>query len=225
MAMLFFAALFGIAPSATAQPGQWPEKFWVGVGGGVQPVSNSFSDDFTKPLYTEDEQVSVSYPVKSGVLVAGSGGYRIWKQLALGVGFTYYTASGDADVDAELPHPFFDNQFRHVSGTTDASRSETGVHIMAAWMLPLSNRFRIILSAGPSVLNVSQTVVTDVQFSETFPYDTAEFTGATKTDASHTAIGFNAGRTCSGCSPAASGPAGSCSIRTRERSSRPPIER
>lgn len=193
IAMLFFAAVFGIAPSAAAQPAQWPEKFWVSVGGGVQPVSNSFSDDFTKPLYTEDEQVSVSYPVKSGVLVAGSGGYRIWKQLALGIGVTYYTAGGDADVDAELPHPFFDDQFRHVSGTTDASRSETGLHIMAAWMLPLSNRFRIILSAGPSVLNVSQTVVTDVQFSETFPYDTAEFTGATKTDASNTAIGFNAG--------------------------------
>ena len=193
VALPLLAAVCAIAPPAAAQSPQWPERFWVSVGGGVQPVSNSFSDDFTKPLYTEDEQVSVSYPVKSGALVAASGGYRIWKRLALGIGVTYYTTTGDADVDAELPHPFFDRQFRHVSGTTGTTRSETAAHIMAAWMLPLSDRFRIILSAGPSVLNVSQTLVTDVQFSETFPFDTAEFTGAAKTDASNSAIGFNAG--------------------------------
>jgi hypothetical protein len=193
VAMLAIAAVCAIAPPASAQPPQWPEKFWVSVGGGVQPVSNSFSDDFTKPLYTEDEQVSVDYAIKSGALVAGSVGYRVWKRLAFGVGVTYYSSSGDAGVEAELPHPFFDRQFRHVSGTTPASRDETGAHIMAAWLLPLSNRFRVILSGGPSVLNVSQTLVTDVQFSETFPYDTAVFTGASKTKASNTAIGFNAG--------------------------------
>jgi len=193
VAMLAIAAVCAVAPSASAQAPQWPEKFWVSVGGGVQPVSNSFSDDFTRPLYTEQERVSVDYPVKSGALVAGSVGYRVWKHLGFGVGFTYYSGSGDAAVEADLPHPFFDQQFRHVSGTTAASRDETGAHIMAAWLLPLSNRFRVILSGGPSVLNVSQTLVTDVQFSETFPYDTAVFTGASKTKASNTAIGFNAG--------------------------------
>ena len=60
--------------------------------------------------------------------------------------------------------------------------------------MPLTrSRSGCIVTAGPSVLSVGQTLVTDVQFAETFPYDTAEFTGATTTNATASAAGFNAG--------------------------------
>jgi hypothetical protein len=186
-------ATLGTAHPAAAQTATWPERFWFGVSGGVQPTSTSFSDTFDLPLYTEDEHVTVNYPVKSGAIIAASGGYRVWKRLAIGLGVTRYNRRGSTSVSAELPHPFFDGQLRHVEGNVDTTRNEVGAHLLIGWMMPLTDRLRVLITAGPSVLRVNHTLVTDVQFAETFPYDTATFTGATTTDATATGAGFNAG--------------------------------
>jgi hypothetical protein len=192
-AIVFSLATLGTALPAVAQSGTWPEKFWLSVSGGVQPTANNFSDAFDLPLYVENEHVKVDYPVKSGAVIAASGGFRLWKQVAIGVGLTRYHSSGSAAVSADLPHPFFDNRFRHVEGNTGTTRSELGTHLLIGWMLPVTDRIRVLLTAGPSVFSVGHTIVTDVLFSETFPYDTATFTGAKTTNATATAVGFNAG--------------------------------
>jgi hypothetical protein len=191
--VLAAAATLSVPRTAAAQPPQWPEKFWVSVSGGVEPAPGGFTDTFRLPLYTEQEQVAVDYRGRTGALVAAGGGCRVWKRLALGIGVTHYSGRAPAGVDARLPHPFFDNQFREVSGTVDATRSETGAHFLIGWMVPLTDRLRLILTAGPSAIGVRQTLVTDVRFAETFPFDTAEFTGAETRNATNTAIGFNAG--------------------------------
>jgi hypothetical protein len=188
-----FLIVLGAARPARAQTRAWPERFWFGVSGGIQPAVNSFDDAFERELYQETERVTLGYPVTSGALIAASGGARVWKKLMLGFGATRYNRRASATVKARLPHPFFDNQFREIEGTTNTTRSETAAHLLIGWMLPLSDTLRLIVTAGPSVLSVGQTLVTDVQFSETFPYDTAEFTAATTTTATRTATGFNAG--------------------------------
>ena len=185
--------VLGAARPALAQTRAWPERFWVGVSGGIRPTINSFDDAFERELYLETERVTVGYPVTSGVLIAASGGARVWKTLAVGAGVTRYNRRGAATVTARLPHPFFDNQFRVIEGTTTTTRSETGAHVFIGWMVPLGDRLRLIVTAGPSRLSVGQTLVTDVQFAEAFPYDTAEFTAATTTNATRTATGFNTG--------------------------------
>jgi hypothetical protein len=187
------AVTLGSARPALAQTRAWPERIWFSVGGGVQPAANSFSDTFDVPLYAETEKVSIAYPVKGGAIVAASGGYRVWKQLALGLGVTRYNRRAQAPVDAQIPHPFFDNRFRQVQGTTPATRTEIGAHILIGWMMPLTDRFRILVTAGPSVLNVRQTLVTGVEITETYPYDTAAFKSATAGTATARATGFNAG--------------------------------
>lgn len=181
------------ARPAAAQSHAWTERIWFSVSGGVQPADNGFSDAFDVPLYTETEKVSIDYPVKGGTLIAASGGYRVWKRLALGFGVTRYNRGEPATVDARLPHPFFDNQFRSIQGTTQATRNELGAHVLVGWMMPITDRVRLILTAGPSVLSVRQSLVTAVAFTETFPYDTATFKSATTKDATASATGFNAG--------------------------------
>jgi hypothetical protein len=57
----------------------------------------------------------------------------------------------------------------------------------------MSDRIRAVFFAGPSVLNVEQTFATDVQYSQTYPYDTAAFTGAITRRSSKSGSGFNAG--------------------------------
>lgn len=183
----------GAATPALAQDRAWPERIWVSIGGGYQPAANSFDDAFDLPLYAETERVTVDYPVNGGGLFSASGGYRLWKRVTVGLGVTRSSRRSDATVTAGLPHPFFDNQFRDVEGPTSTLRGETGVHVLFGWMMPVTDRIRVVFSAGPSVLNVEQTLVTDVEFSEVFPYDTATYTGATTRRATGSATGFNAG--------------------------------
>ena len=189
--MLTAVVLLLSAAATSAQPAK--EQIWLSISGGVQVTNNSFDDAFDLTLYTEPEHVTVGYPAKSGFLIAGSGGYRVWRQLFVGAGVTRYSSSGDAQVTARLPHPFFDNTSRPVEGTTNMTRSEVGAHLLFGWMLRPSRTVRVMLTAGPSYITASQPIVTEVTFTETYPYDTAQFTGVKTKDSSPGAAGFNAG--------------------------------
>ncbi|HEY3885431.1 MAG TPA: hypothetical protein VGL62_09510, partial [Vicinamibacterales bacterium] len=164
----------GQRPPSNARPAAVRKKkrtglFWIGVNGGAQAASPRISDVFTKPLYAENETMSVSYPSRDAVLIAASAGYVVWKHLAVGGGITRASSKGTADVTADLPHPFFFNQFRHVEGTTPAVRTELEANLMAAWVERIGSRVRLVVSAGPSALNVNQTVVTSADYMQTFP--------------------------------------------------------
>jgi hypothetical protein len=189
----FLIIALGSAAEARAQARQRPERFWFGVSGGFQPAANDFADAFDRPLYAETERVTVDYPVKGGALVAASGGYRVWKRFTVGLGVSRYSRRSNATVKARVPHPFFDNQFREIEGTTSTLRGETTAHLLFGWMLPVTDRIGVTVTAGPSFMSVEQTLVTGVQFAETYPYDTAEFTTATTRRATRRATGFNAG--------------------------------
>ncbi len=183
--------LLSASSPAVAQPAK--EQMWFGISAGIQPTNNSFDDSFDLTLYTEPEHVTVNYPAKSGLLIAGSGAYRVWRQLFVGAGVTYYSGSGDAQVTAQLPHPFFDNTYRHVEGMAAMTRSEVGAHMLIGWMLRPSRTVYVMLTAGPSYITAKQPIVTEVTFTEAYPYDTVQFTGVKTTENSQGAAGFNAG--------------------------------
>lgn len=190
----FLAVTFAaVAVPAAAQTAAWPERIWFGVSGGVQAASSGFDDAFDLPLYTEQEHVTVDYGAGGGPVIAASGGYRIWKRLAVGLGVSRYTHDGSSTVNASLPHPFFDNTFREIEGSARTERTETGAHVLIGWMWPITGKLRVLLTAGPSFISVRQELVTNVRFSETFPFDTAEFTGVDTRPVSDRATGFNAG--------------------------------
>jgi hypothetical protein len=192
-AATLFVLLVAPARPAIAQSRAWPERIWFGVSAGVQPTANSFSDAFDLPLNTETETVSIAYPVTGGAIIAASGGCRVWRRLALGVGVTRGNRREPATVDARLPHPFFDDRFRAVQGTTQAARNELGAHLLVGWMMPLTDSLRLLVTAGPSRFSVRQSLVTAVDVTETYPFDTATFKSATTKDSTASAAGFNAG--------------------------------
>jgi hypothetical protein len=103
------------------------------------------------------------------------------------------TNDTDANVTASVPHPFFFAKPRSVAGTTPSTRRETAGHIQAVYLLP-GRRLNVMIFGGPSLFSIRQTLVTDVVYSETYPYDTATFSSAqTASSTSKTAIGFHAG--------------------------------
>jgi hypothetical protein len=164
------------------------------INAGYQPSTTSFDDSFTFTLYQETGSTSVSYPVDAGGIFEGGAAIRLWKGLAVGGVISHFSGEGTATVNASLPHPFFLQRPRQVSGEAGGmSREENAVHIQAQYLLPPFGRLSVVLAGGPSIIDVKQTAVIHVNYSEEFPYDAASFTGVDTKRATGTATGFNAG--------------------------------
>ena len=73
------------------------------------------------------------------------------------------------------------------------TRDETGIHIQAQYHLAPFSGVYVVLAGGPSVLDIRQSIVTDVNFTEEFPFDTATYVGVDSQRVTGTKTGFNVG--------------------------------
>jgi len=184
-------ALFVAAPAAAQS---WPERVVVSVNGAFQATTNDFNDRFEFERNLETGSTDVDYPVQGGFIFDAGAGYRFWKNVAAGVSVSYFTRDDVASTTSSVPHPFFFNQPREVTGeATGVKRSETAVHVQAMYLVNPGGRLRLVLSGGPSFFSVQQDLVTEVIVTETYPFDTATFASARKTREKGSAPAFNVG--------------------------------
>ena len=172
----------------------WTERAYLSVNGAFQAATNDFSDRFEFEKDLETGSTEADYRVKGGFLFDAGGGVRLWKNVGAGVAFSYFTRKDGATTDTRSPHPFFTSQFRTATGdAADLARTETAVHVQAMYFLDPSGPLRIVLSGGPTFLNVEQELITGVTLTEEYPYDTAEFSGVQKQTSGKSKGAFNAG--------------------------------
>ena len=113
--------------------------------------------------------------------------------LTAGAALSYFSDSGTGTVSALLPHPFYFNEPRSVTGEVpDVKRKEVAGHIQIGWILPLGG-FELALTAGPSIFRTEQAFVTEVHYSHEYPYDTAQFRNVSTEPMKGTALGYNVG--------------------------------
>jgi hypothetical protein len=185
------AALVMAAPAAAQGP---PGRVVLTLNGGGQSAGPGLSDHFEFERNVETATVDVRYPAKPVVLVDGGLGIRFWKNLGVGVAVSYAAGDGTAEVDARIPHPLQFGQPRTVEGEQDAiTHAETGVHVQLQYSIPMSSRVMLVLSGGPSRLNVEQELVNDVLYDEEYPFDEATFRSAPTRRSKASVTGFNAG--------------------------------
>ena len=190
---LVVIACCGLVAAVPAAAQSLP-RFSVSVNGGYQPSTTSFDDHFTFDLNRETASVDIAYPVDAGPLFDAGVGIRIWKGLGAGLAVSRFNGEGTVSVTATLPHPLFFQRNRSISGETSGiARDETGVHIQAQYQLPPFGKLQVVLAGGPSVLDITQSLITDVNYTESYPYDTASFVGIDSRRVAGTATGFNAG--------------------------------
>ena len=164
------------------------------INGGYQPSTTGFDDSFTFTLYQETGTTEISYDVGAGAIFEGGAAVRVWKGLALGGVISHFSVDAPGTVTSSVPHPFFLERYRQVSGEPEGMhREETAIHFQVQYQLPPFGRLHVVLAGGPSLIDVKQTVVIDVNYAEEFPYDTATFTGVDSKRGTGTATGFNAG--------------------------------
>jgi hypothetical protein len=190
---LFVAATMVASPGAAAAQTAWTDRGYVNVSGFYQP-SSSFSTTVTPTDFAEASIIDTSYKTGSVPGFDAGGGVRVWRNLAVGVDVSYLSKGDSGAIDAQIPHPFFFNRLRTVSGDASGlAHQETAVHVQALWMMPLRDRWQLAIAGGPSWFSVGQDLVSDVTVTQTYPYDTATFASATITHRSASRIGFNAG--------------------------------
>jgi len=184
--------------AALAAPGvahaQWRDHARVSVNAGIQqPASTTFTSTATKPVFLETASINTSYAVPKSQSFDGGILVRIVGGFGAGVAVSSFSKSSSATVSGSIPHPFFFNTPRALSGAVaSAERNETGVHIQAAYVVS-SKRIDVAIAGGPTFFNVSQDLVGDVVYTDVYPYDTVTFTSATVSRARATQMGFNVG--------------------------------
>ncbi len=190
-------ALWLIVPASASAQSSVDAGFsrgFISFGAGVQVASTDFSETHSQPLNGETETWTANYSQKTGLELEAGGGWRAWQNLFVAGTYTHAHDSRSAEITASVPHPFFFNQPRQISGESGSlSHTEDAAHISALWLVPAGERFEVGVFGGPSIIWVTQPLVKDVQYREQYPYDTAEFSVAPAEDASETAFGFHVG--------------------------------
>ena len=187
------AVLCAGAGVASAQTAPVPRGFVV-VNGGYQLTGNDFSDSAGKHENAEDGRFDTKYAVKGGATFDVAAGGIVWRRLGVGVGVSRFSVATPASLSATVPHPFFFNHPRSVNGeATGLKREEMAIHVQVRGVLPVGDRLQVMVFGGPSFFQITQGVITDFSYTDSYPYDTATFSAATTTDASGSKLGFHWG--------------------------------
>jgi len=170
------------------------ERGYVDVNLGLQATSTAFDIPNHPLTFVEPATVQTTYSVKGAREFDVGGGVRITHSLAVGGSFSRFEKGDNVTVDAQVPHPFFFDRARKVTGTAEnLSRLETGFHGKVVFIAPVGAGWEVLLSGGPSFFRVEQDLVEDVKIKETYPYDTATFDSAVAKRHSSSGLGFNVG--------------------------------
>jgi hypothetical protein len=187
--LLCLAMCAAVAPSAHAQM-TWTDTGFVNVTGGFQGGSHTLTTATLFELYDEDGNLNSTQKVKGGGFFDITGGYKVWKNLAAGVGFSHSGSKADATISAAVPDPLVFGQLRNVTASASGLKhSENVVHLMGIWMVPVTDKIDVGVSAGPSIFSVKQELPGAVTVAEPGP----TVSSVAVSDEKKTTVGINLG--------------------------------
>jgi hypothetical protein len=178
-----------LAPSASAQM-KWTDKGVVAVNVGNQSGSHSLTTDTVFNLYDEDGRLTSSQEAGGGPFFDISAGYKVWENLLVSIGYSHVSSKADAAIAASVPDPLrFDNQRPVTATLSDAQNKEDAIHLSGVWMVPVTDKIDVGVSAGPTIFMVKQDVPSTITVTEPAP----TVASISVDEAKKTTVGFNAG--------------------------------
>ena len=157
----------------------------------TSPGSPSQSFSLTKNLEPAPVTATTQAVWSSGL--EGTLRVRLAGQLHAELSVDHTRSQPLATVDAEIPHPFYFNQPRTLSGTTSLDRTDLMVHIAAMALLPFSPRVQATVFGGPTWFQVKPQVIKEIGITETYPYDTVSLSTVTRDRKTVSQWGYHAG--------------------------------
>jgi hypothetical protein len=191
LVLLITAVIAVTVTSASAQaPTPLSKNIFVDFNFGVQPASRTFSIESFPIVYGEAAIINANQDVDGSGLVDLMGGYRVWRDLSVAVGWTgIFASKNSAEVVGSIPHPlFFDSRVESTVTVEDLEHKEQSVHLSVMWTSPVTDKIDASVFAGPSYVKVSQDLITSVNV----PAGTQTFTPVSSQE-TDTVWGFHLG--------------------------------
>lgn len=185
-ALLVATLIVGGASDAAAQMNTWTERGFVNVNMGFQTKARTAIAVGSPTIYDEPAPYEARIGVGNEPIIDISGGWRLWRNLAVGVGFSRYSDSSDATLTASIPDPlFFDSPTQAATVVAGLDHVERATRLSVVWVMPITDKIDIALSAGPTFFSVSKDVVTDISV----PLGTRRLGDATTAEVSDSGVG------------------------------------
>lgn len=167
--LLCVALCAAAAPNAQAQT-TWNDKGFANLSFGLQGGSGTLGTATTFDIYDEAATVSTTQEIDGGAFFDLSAGYKVWRNLAVGLGYSRFSNSVDASLSAQIPDPVFFDRPRPVTATvSDLTHTQNAIHLMGVWVMPVTEELDVALSFGPTIFNVSQDLPGSLTVSEPGP--------------------------------------------------------
>jgi hypothetical protein len=150
------ACWLGASATASAQM-TWTDKAFVSVNFGAQAPSRSLTTTTTPEIYNELASFTSTQDVGGGGFFDIAGGYKLWRNLAVGIGLTHVGSKSDLTVDASIPDQlFFDSPRAVTTSIADAKHSQTAINLTGTWVMPITDKIDVGYQFGPTIFLVSQ---------------------------------------------------------------------
>ena len=223
MTPIVLIAMLASASPAVAQTGTVLGRGFIVVNGGYQVTGNDFEKTSTLRANAEDGSFTSEYEVKGGPTFDVGGGVTLSRRFAIGAGLTRFSRSTTSSLNGSVPHPFYFNHPRTVTGDViGLSRAELAVYVQAQVIAPVGPRLQFTVFGGPSFFKVDQELVTDFTWVDSYPFDEASFGTASRSARTDRPAGSMPGWTLPTSSPSASASAACSSSRVPALKSRVP---
>ena len=160
----------------------------------ISVTANDFRETVMFDESAEQGQTETAYAVKSVKGFSAGGGAMLSPTFGIGASVERSTASTPAAFSGAIPHPFFFARPRNISADINGlKREELALHAELRAVWPMHPRVQIAVVGGPSLFRVSQGIVSDFAYTQSYPYDEAQFATSDALVATKTRIGFNIG--------------------------------
>ena len=153
----------GTARQASAQGATWADRGYINIGWGVESGSSAMTATTTFPLYDETATVTSSSTFTSGSLFDVGVGLRIFRNLTVGASYHQEQNDTDGALTGSIPSPVVFNRPRTLDQTVSGlDRKESAVHLQFGWVVPINEKFDVLVYGGPSFFRIEQESLTAV---------------------------------------------------------------
>lgn len=188
-----------VSTRAQAQIVGWEDRGFLNISFGFQSKSATdlaFERSFT--LYDETAKITAGQTIEtSGGMPSVTAGARLFGNFGVGLGFTRISTEAITEVSASVPHPLFYDQPRTAAATEDRLKhTEAALHVMGLFMLPMGEKFDVMLSAGPTFFSVEQGTpnLGAIQIgADAAPFTAVTLTSVGQVSTKKSQVGFNIG--------------------------------
>lgn len=148
------------AANADAQTGTWADRGYVNIGFGVESGSSSMTETQNLVIYEEAGTITSSTTWTSGSLLDAGFGVRVWRNLTVGIGYHQEENDTEGEMTGSIPSPIFFNRPRQLNQAITIDRKEKAAHLVIGWVLPVNEKFDMMLYGGPSFFRLEQEAAT-----------------------------------------------------------------